>query len=499
MIKKYHFLDIVTDITSKFKKVKNRDYLSEGKIRIIDQGQDQIAGYSDDVSLVRPELSPVIIFGDHTKVFKYEKEPLILGADGTKALKVNTKIAHDLYIYYFLKTIIFQDVGYSRYFKFLKKIKIPIPVDGDGKPKIDDQTRIATLLSKVESLIAKRKKSIADLDELLKSAFLEMFGDPVRNEMGWDRPELKQFGKIITGNTPSRKTPENYSSNYIEWIKTDNILSDQIYVSNASENLSESGAKKARIIEPGALLVACIAGSLESIGRAALTDRKIAFNQQINAIQPEKDVNSFYLYALFKISKEYVQYHASKGMKKILTKGDFQKIRMVKPPIGLQNQFAVIAEKIEILKEKYKNSLNDLETLYGALSQKAFIGELDLSRIPITVALKPKDIIMGVPQVGEPVLTVQGKSDKAPETREQVLHRLFNVFISGAKNEALSLDNFWLEAEEKLTDIMDEDAPLLGVADYDRVRDWLFDMLAQGKVAQVFNEQENRMEIRPVP
>ena len=40
---------------------------------------------------------------------------------------------------------------------------------------------------------------------------------------------------------------------------------------------------------------------------------------------------------------------------------------------------------------------------------------------------------------------------------------------------------------------------LLGVADYDRVRDWLFDMLAQGKVAQVFNEQENRMEIRPVP
>ena len=68
-------------------------------------------------------------------------------------------------------------------------------MDGDGKPKIDDQTRIATLLSKVESLIAKRKKSIADLDELLKSAFLEMFGDPVRNEMGWDRPELKQFGK----------------------------------------------------------------------------------------------------------------------------------------------------------------------------------------------------------------------------------------------------------------------------------------------------------------
>ncbi len=205
MIKKYHFLDIVTDITSKFKKVKNRDYLSEGQIRIIDQGQDQIAGYSDDVSLVRPELSPVIIFGDHTKVFKYEKGPLILGADGTKALKVNTNIAHDLYIYYFLKTIIFQDAGYSRYFKFLKKIKIPIPVDGDGKPKIDDQIRIATLLSKVESLIAKRKKSIADLDELLKSTFLEMFGDPVRNEMGWEKKMLSKVASSRLGKMRDKK------------------------------------------------------------------------------------------------------------------------------------------------------------------------------------------------------------------------------------------------------------------------------------------------------
>ncbi|WP_020589757.1 hypothetical protein [Desulfobacter curvatus] len=132
------------------------------------------------------------------------------------------------------------------------------------------------------------------------------------------------------------------------------------------------------------------------------------------------------------------------------------------------------------------------------MSQKAFKGELDLSLIPITVELKPKDIITGVPQVGEPVLTVQDKPDKASENREQILHRLFNGFISDAKNGALSLDDFWLEAEEKFMESMDEDAPPIGVADYDRVRDWLFEMLAQGKVAQVFNEQENRMEIRSV-
>ncbi len=76
------------------------------------------------------------------------------------------------------------------------------------------------------------------------------------------------------------------------------------------------------------------------------------------------------------------------------------------PPIALQNKFATIVEKVRTLKEKYKNSLKDLETLYGALSHKAFKGELDLSRIPITAELQPKDIITGVPQVGEPVLTL---------------------------------------------------------------------------------------------
>lgn len=403
-----------------------------------------------------------------------------------------------LFLYYYLKFHV-EDIksrGRGATFKEISKSIVEnYPVYMPPKP---DQTRIATLLSKVESLIAKRKESIVDLDELLKSTFLEMFGDPVRNDMGWDKPELKQFGKIITGNTPSRKIPENYSSDYIEWIKTDNILNDQIYVGKAAENLSERGAEKARIIEPGTLLVVCIAGSIESIGRSALTDRRVAFNQQINAIQPRKDINSLYLYELFKILKKYVQYHATKGMKKILTKGDFQKIRMVKPPINFQNQFATIVEKVEALKEKYQNSLNDFESLYGALSQKAFKGELNLSRIPIPVKLKPKNITTAEPEIGKPDLTVQDEPVKAPKTREQILHRMFNGFISDAKNGALFLDNFWQKTEETFMDLMDDDAPPLGAADYDQVRDWLFDMLAQGKVDQVFNEQENRMEIRSV-
>jgi type I restriction enzyme S subunit len=164
----------------------------------------------------------------------------------------------------------------------------------------------------------------------------------------------------------------------------------------------------------------------------------------------------------------------------------------------LQTKFATIVEKIEALKEKYQNSLNGLETLYGALSQKAFKGELDLSRIPITKALKPKDIAMDVPQVEKPDLADQDEPVKTTETREQILHRLFHGFISDARTGALPLDDFWRTAEETFTAVLDEEAYPLGSADYDRVRDWLFDLLAKGSVVQVFNEEKNRMEIRPV-
>lgn len=71
-------------------------------------------------------------------------------------------------------------------------------------------------------------------------------------------------------------------------------------------------------------------------------------------------------------------------MKKILTKGDFEQITMMKPPINIQNQFAAIVKKVEGIKSRYRQSLSDLEVLHGALSQKAFKDELDLSWVFLT-------------------------------------------------------------------------------------------------------------------
>ncbi|MDL5596088.1 restriction endonuclease subunit S [Bacillus subtilis] len=372
----------------------------------------------------------------------------------------------------------------------IEGLEIPVP------DEFDNQIRIAHLLGKVEGLIAQRKQHLQQLDDLLKSLFLEMFGDPVRNEKGWDKPELKVFGKISTGNTPPRNEPANYDGDFIEWIKTDNITGDAVFVTPAIEHLSEVGAKKARTVSSGALLVACIAGSVESIGRAALTDRTVSFNQQINAIQPGKDVNPLYLYGLFKLSRAYIQSHATKGMKKILTKGDFEKITMIKPPVEIQNQFAVVVEKVEGIKSRYQQSLADLESLYGVLSQQAFKGELDLSRValpavriegesPVAAAV-PAPITTPVIELPETDLLLPALHDRAQLA--PLLRFWLEAYRTQLGSAAFSLERFIAAAQTRLAELHPDNDFELRASDYEHVKAWVFEALDSGRFRQERNQ-----------
>ena len=86
-----------------------------------------------------------------------------------------------------------------------------------------------------------------------------------------------------------------------------------------------------------------------------------------------------------------------------------------------------------------------------------------------------------------------------PVAREKLLHRLFENFIANKKGTSFSLEEFWPFVEEKVLDHTDEDSPPLGIADYDQVKLWLFDLLESGGVDQRFNEKSNRLELSVVP
>ena len=251
-----------------------------------------------------------------------------------------------------------------------KTLELQIPL-----PPLPEQKRIAGILDAADALRAKRREALAQLDTLLESIFLEMFGDPVTNPMKWNTSPLGEVGEVITGNTPSRKRPEYYGEN-IEWIKSDNINDPSFVLTEAEERLSVAGKTVARSSPSGSILVTCIAGSPSCIGNAAIADREVAFNQQINAFVPGERLALWFAFGVFWVGKRLVQDSSTSSMKGMVSKSAFSAILIPIPPASLQSHFAAIAESVELQRASQHAHLAELDTLFASLQSRAFRGDL---------------------------------------------------------------------------------------------------------------------------
>ena len=247
--------------------------------------------------------------------------------------------------------------------EMVRGVDVPIP-------SMQEQKSIAAVLDKVSDLIALRKQQLAKLDELVKAKFVEMFGDPRANPFRYKKRKLKDTSIVVTGNTPSRAISEYYGD-YVEWIKTDNIVSGRLNPTNAVEYLSQEGMRVGRTADENAILMACIAGSIASIGKVCITDRKVAFNQQINAVIP-KAYDVLFLYVILQMSKEYLVEEINMALKGILSKSKLEEKEFILPPMGQQRQFAAFVEKVSQSKATVQQGLDKLETLKKALMQEYF-------------------------------------------------------------------------------------------------------------------------------
>lgn len=233
-----------------------------------------------------------------------------------------------------------------------------------------EQVSVCDKLDRLYEIVNERKQQLELLDELVKARFVEMFGDPRSNPFGFEKKMLKDTCKVITGNTPSRAIAEYYGD-YIEWIKTDNIVSGILNPTQATESLSEKGMNVGRTVEKDSILMACIAGSIESIGRVCITDRTVAFNQQINAVVPER-YNILFLYVLLQMSKDYLVEDINMALKGILSKSKLEEKEFIIPTMDLQEQFSDFVRAIDKSKVAIKKSLDETQILFDSLMQKYF-------------------------------------------------------------------------------------------------------------------------------
>jgi type I restriction enzyme S subunit len=148
-------------------------YKRQGNWPVVDQGQDEIAGYTDDGNRVQRPSTPLIVFGDHSRTLKFVDFPFVLGADGTKPLLVNEGI-DPRYMFFALQHLNLPSKGYSRHYKYLAESLVAIPRDKK------EQRDIATALATIDRKLAHHRAKRAALDALFQTTLHQLMTAQVR-------------------------------------------------------------------------------------------------------------------------------------------------------------------------------------------------------------------------------------------------------------------------------------------------------------------------------
>jgi type I restriction enzyme S subunit len=351
-------------------------------------------------------------------------------------------------------------------------------------PPLDDQIRIAHLLGKVEGLIAQRKQHLQQLDDLLKSVFLEMFGDPVRNERGWEPTTIGQIIKVASGNGLVAKDMniegpyKVYGGNGVNGTHTEYMFDSPTLVIGRVGYYCGS----VHITEP----------------KSWVTDNALYVKEFLRKTDL---VFIKHLLATHDLNKA-----AGRAAQPLVSGSRIYPIRTIDVPFEKQTAFSAIVEKVEAIKSRYQQSLNDLEVLYGALSQKAFKGELDLSRVTLpaaniegespVAAPMPAPITTPVIELPETDLflpVLQDRTQLAP-----LLRFWLEVYRSQLGGASFSVQDIMEAAQSRLVELHPENDFTLGVNDYDHIKAWVFDELAAGRFAQEFDDASNCIELKAV-
>ena len=173
------------------KKTKQKDYLPKGQLPIIDQGQQLIGGYADNLELQLSCNLPVIVFGDHTRAVKYVDFPFGAGADGIKVLEPAEGI-YPKFLYYATQYLVLrlEDRGYARHYQYIEKKELDIPPDPEQKRIV---ARIEELFSELDNGVETLRKTKQQLAVYRQAVMKVVFQGVAQNHV------MVSMGEILSG------------------------------------------------------------------------------------------------------------------------------------------------------------------------------------------------------------------------------------------------------------------------------------------------------------
>lgn len=362
------FASAVSDATGGNAKIQRKDFLAEGLLPIIDQGQEDVAGYTNDLSHSYIGDLPVVLFGDHTRAFKYVDRPFALGADGVKVLAPRTGFNAKFLYYFFLSSEI-PSRGYSRHFKFLKELEIPL-----FAPK--EQYRIVEILDEADRLRHLRRQADTKAARIVPALFLKMFGDPATNPMGWLTDRLDSCFDVFGGGTPSKANDEYWKGD-IPWVSPKDMKVDVIKDTEDHITQDAIADSATKLIQPGSILIVYRSGILAHTFPVAVAGRTLTLNQDLKALTSRGEVLNEFIYGWLVSGQKLALSCVKKGATVHNIDGPrFLALQVPKPPLDLQENFARHLQALLLLKNEQEKSAERIDGLFSLLLQKAFAGQL---------------------------------------------------------------------------------------------------------------------------
>lgn len=240
-------------------------------------------------------------------------------------------------------------------------------------PMIEKQEHIVKILDKAQTLVDKRKQAIAKLDELVQAVFLDMFGDPIENQYGWPIKPFSYFAKIDTTMTTDFEYYSEYPHIGIENIEKD--TGELVNFKLVKEQQLSSG--KYIFNEKKHIIYSKIRPYLNKVAIPEFSGLCSADSYPIFFVDTSKTNRTFFAYMLrSKRFLNHVEGLSTRTNIPKVNKSQLQSFECPCPPLYLQNDFCNKVTNILNSKRKMKFQLQQLESNFQALLQKAFKGEL---------------------------------------------------------------------------------------------------------------------------
>ena len=345
-------------------------------------GSNGVIGYHDTATPIKPILT-IGRSGNVGKPYFYEKA----WAHNTTLYVDDFKGNDPEFLYYLCQTMPFANFGGGSAVPTLNRNHIH-PLETKIPVKVEDQRRIASILSSLDRKIELNNKINADLEEMAQAIFKNWFvdfepfkdGKFVDSELGmipegWKVGCLGDMGAVVCGKTPS-KSNSNYYEGDIPFIKIPDMHGN-VFVENSEDRLTEEGSLSQikKLIPPYSLMVSCIA----TVGLVSINTKPSHTNQQINTVIPHNKSALFYLYQHIKNNEEFLKNMGRGGTTTLnVNTKSFSNIRLLIPSEIALDQFHGIVEGLFKKIELNMHESRTLSLLRDTLLPRLMSGEIEV-------------------------------------------------------------------------------------------------------------------------